>query len=158
MVIIAVVCFYGITGLFRGYTLVSFSLLSWFLAIWIALVYCDDGSKILANKITDPALRVATAFSLLFLATVITSALMRLLLGEVLLPHPPSLAGRLAGMVLGLAQGLIAVDILVLLVLLTALPEAPWWAQSKLLPPFQATAVLIYKYFPTELAKFARFQ
>jgi membrane protein required for colicin V production len=155
--IIGLIAIYSLSGLLRGFGLVCFSILCWLVAIAVGLYFSGDCSVFLSQKITDPSARIAAAFVLLFLLTLSVGLLIRLLLGDWLNNKRPPLLSRLGGLVLGAGQGLIAVNLTILLAGVSVLPDSPWWSNSKLIPPFQAIAVGLNKHFPTELAKFARF-
>ncbi|MEW6038303.1 MAG: CvpA family protein, partial [Pseudomonadota bacterium] len=59
---------------------------------------------------------------------------------------------RLAGLVFGLARGVLLVSVLVLLAGFTPLPRDPWWRASLLIPPFQSMALWIKTLLPAEIA------
>lgn len=138
-------------GLFKGYSQLAFSLLSAFVALWVGIGFSRELAYWLPASIKDPALKLATAFIALYLLTVLLGEIIRLLMGRMLKPSPSNWLDRLGGLLLGLLRGGIWVTAMVILAGLSVLPQAPWWHQAKLLPPFQTTAVWLQDHIPSAL-------
>ena len=60
---------------------------------------------------------------------------------------------RFGGMVLGSFRGMVFVTVVVILAGLTPMPKESWWAQSKVIPPFQVLAIWLRDNFSFGLAK-----
>ncbi|MGZ8151737.1 MAG: CvpA family protein [Methylovulum sp.] len=151
--IIGLISIYSLSGLLRGFSLVVFSVINWVLAAAVALVFCLDFSVFLAAKIIDPTARIAVSFAILFLLTLIVGILIRFLLGELVNKNQLNFIDRFGGMLFGVAHGMIAVTLIIMLAGLSVLPDSPWWGESKMIPPFQATAIWMNNHIPSELAK-----
>ncbi|WP_459992199.1 CvpA family protein [Methylosoma difficile] len=155
--IIVLIAIYALSGLLRGFGLVCFSVVCWLIAIMVGLFFCGDCAFVLTPHISNPSARIAAAFVLLFLCSLIVGLVVRLLLGEWINNLQPSFLSRIGGLLLGIGHGLVAVNLVIVLAGLSALPSSPWWGNSKLIPPFQAVAIWLNNNFPSELAKFAHF-
>ena len=127
--IIGIILISAVIGLFRGFIKESFSLAIWAVAIWIGLTFSRSFS-VFIDFIKSPSARIIVAFVILFIITLILGALISYLLGELVKKTGLSGSDRFAGMIFGIARGLIVVSIIVMLAGLTPLPEDPWWKES----------------------------
>ncbi len=149
--IIGIILISAVIGLFRGFIKESFSLAIWTVAIWIGLTFSRSFS-VFIDFIKSPSARIIVAFVILFIITLILGALISYLLGELVKKTGLSGSDRFAGMIFGIARGLIVVSIIVMLAGLTPLPEDPWWKESVLIPPFQSLAVWLRDLMPLGMA------
>lgn len=156
--IIAVIGISAIMGLMRGFIKEAFALVLWIAAAWVATQYCRDVSVLLQTTINYPSARIAAAFALLFVATLILGSLISFLLSQLIEKTGLSGSDRLLGMLFGIARGAVLVSLLVMLAGLTPLPEDPWWKQSILISPFQALAVWLKALMPTGLADYIHYR
>lgn len=129
----------GISGLFsikRGFVKEALSLVTWITAFIIARLFTDALATVLANYIQTPSFRIASAFGILFIMTLIVGALVSNLVG--LLVQATGLSGtdRILGMGFGLARGALLVVIIVALLGGTPAVQDAWWQGSQLIPHF----------------------
>ncbi|MGZ4960410.1 MAG: CvpA family protein [Methylomonas sp.] len=151
-VIAGIICVSAVMGLVRGFVREAFALLTWIVAAWVGMQYSRDLSPILQNTISYPSARIALAFAILFLATLILGGLINFLLSQLVEKTGLTGSDRLVGMVFGIVRGAVLVAVLVMLAGLTPLPEDPWWKQSLLIPPFQSLAIWLKDHIPSSLA------
>jgi len=144
-------------GLARGFVKEAFSLLTWGVAFWVALNFSRELSLLLQSHVALPSARVAVAFLLLFLGTLMVGSVLTFLLGELVKTTGLTGSDRFAGMIFGLARGLLVVSALVLLAGLTPLPEDPWWRESQLIPPFQKLALWLRAQTPASVAGYIQY-
>ena len=142
-----------IVGVLKGFSQQSFSLICWLVAILVALTFSHEFSLFLKSSITDRAAKMAASFTLLCFITLLVGGLVRLLLGEKIKKSSLSIFDRLGGMVLGVAHGMVFVTVIIFLSGLSVLPASPWWKQSKLIPFFQAPAIWLRDYIPSDFSK-----
>ena len=64
-----------IIGLLRGLIKEAFSLVTWIIAVWVGLTFSREFSVLLENFIVYPSARIATAFGILFLITLILGSI-----------------------------------------------------------------------------------
>lgn len=129
-----------VIGFFRGLVKEVFSLASWILAVWVAILLGPDVAARWLSGIESPTIRLATSYAGVFIAVLIAGAILAHML--TLLVARTNLQGtdRMLGLVFGLLRGVLIVVALVLLARHTPLPEEEWWARSLLIPHFDALA------------------
>ena len=151
-VIIAIVIISLLIGLLRGFVKEILSLLAWIVAIWVGLTFSRRFSVLLETFIEFPPARIAIAFVILLLLTLVISGVINYFAD--LLLQKTGLTGidRLLGLFLGVARGGIVVALLVMLAGLTPAPEQPLWQQSNLIPYFKDLAFWLRKQIPPEIA------
>ncbi|MDF1582076.1 MAG: CvpA family protein [Methyloprofundus sp.] len=147
-----------IIGLVRGLVREAFALVTWGLAFWVGLTFSAPFSDLLKNAVTIESARIAVAFAVLFLLTLIVGAIINHLLSALISKTGLTGTDRLAGLLFGIARGAIIIVILVMLAGLTPLPESSWWAESQLIPHFQALAVWLNTNMPDSIAGYLKYQ
>jgi len=157
-VIIGMVFIVFITGFMRGFSLEVFSLVFWGLATGIGLIFSREFSVFLQSTISNSLPKITASFTLLFLITLIVGSLIRMLLGEAIKKSELTFTDRFGGMIFGVLHGMVVVVVLVMLAGLTALPDDLWWKESKLLPPFQVSAIWLRDHIPSGLAEYVHFR
>jgi len=155
--IIGLIAISSIIGLFRGFIREAFSLAIWMVAIWVGLTFSREFSSFLEGVISYPSARIAAAFAVLFFVTLILGAMISYLLGELVKKTGLTGSDRFAGMIFGIARGLVVVAIIIMLAGLTPLPEDSWWKESVLIPPFQSLAVWLHDHIPSGLAGYVKY-
>lgn len=148
----------ALIGLIRGLLSEVLSLVIWGVAVWIGLYYGRRFSLYLEPVIAVPSARMAVSFLALFIATLMTGGLVSFLLRKLVSSTGLSGTDRLAGMLFGVARGMLIAAVLVLLAGVTPLPEDPWWKQSQLIPPFQSLALWLREQLPVELASYVKYR
>ncbi len=157
-VISSIVLISAVIGLLRGFIKEAFALVTWMFAIWVGVHYSRDFSALIQNVISYPSARIASAFAVLFFATLILGGLISFILNHLIEKTGLTGTDRLVGMLFGLVRGAVLVAVMVMLAGLTPLPEDPWWKQSLLIPPFQTFAIWLKNHIPTELAGYINYR
>lgn len=155
--IIGLVLISSVIGLFRGIIREAFSLALWAMAIWVGLTFSRSFSSFLVDVISTPSARIAAAFAALFFVTLIIGSLIGFLLGELVKKTGLTGSDRFAGMIFGIARGLVVVSIVIMLAGLTPLPEDSWWKESTLIPPFQTLAIWLSDHIPSGLTEYVSY-
>ena len=155
--IIGLILISSVIGLLRGLIREAFSLVIWVVAIWVGLTFSREFSGFLEGMIDYPSARIAAAFAVLFFITLILGSLISYLLGELVKKTGLTGSDRFAGMIFGIARGLVVVAIIIMLAGLTPLPEDSWWKESVLIPPFQALAVWLRDHIPSGMAGYVNY-
>jgi membrane protein required for colicin V production len=148
----------AVMGFLRGIVKEVYALFVWGLAFWVGSHYSHELSALFQNSVSNPGVRVSLAFILLFIMTLILGGVISLLLSYLL--HKTGLSGtdRILGFGFGLLRGYVLVAVLIILAGFTALPQEPWWKQSKLLPPVQSFAVWLKEHIPSNVADYIKFR
>ncbi len=155
--IIGLIVISSIIGLLRGFIREAFSLIIWVIALWVGLTFSREFSAFLETVISYPSARIAASFAILFFATLILGAMISYLLGELVKKTGLTGSDRFAGMIFGIARGLVVVAIIVMLAGLTPLPEDSWWKESVLIPPFQSLAIWLRDHIPSSMAGYVNY-
>ena len=152
VVILALIALSAILSLFRGFVREAVALVTWLVALWVAMAFYEDLAAILSQWISLPSAQRITAFAVLFICVLLLGAIVNFLASK--LVNKTGLTGtdKLLGIVFGVARGGVIVAILVLLAGLTPLPQDPWWQDSQMLGYFQELAMWMRSYLPNEIA------
>ena len=84
---------------------------------------------------------MVVSFTILFVMTLIITALLNRLAGQLVTRTGLSGTDRMIGMIFGIARGVVVVSVLVLLAGLTTMPQDPWWHESVLIDVFHKLAL-----------------
>lgn len=141
-----------VISIWRGFTKEALSLAGWIIAFWIAMVFAADLGHLLDSYISEPSMRLAVGFAILFLATLLLAALVNHLASELIKKTGLSGTDRMIGVLFGVGRGVLVIAVLVLIGGLTPLPQDSWWQQSGLMHYFQDIAVWLRNYLPAEIA------
>ena len=147
-----------VTGLLRGFIKEVFSLVFWFLAIWVGLMFGRDFSGFLESTISHPSIRIVASFIALFAITLSLGGLIGFLLSVLTKKTGLTFMDRFGGMVFGAIRGLTVVTVVVILAGLTPLPKDSWWTESRLIPPFQLLAIWLRDHFSSGMAEYISYR
>lgn len=147
-VIIGIIFISALIGLFRGLVKEAFSLGTWIVSIIIGIRFSQPFSVFLDGYIEVPSVRIAAAFVILLILTLVLGAMLSYLVSQIIDKTGLSGTDRFAGLIFGIARGMVVMSILVLLAGLTPLPQDPWWVQSTLIGPFQELSVWLREQIP----------
>lgn len=150
--ILALIGLSAVVGLMRGLIREVISLTVLGAAIWAGLAYSHEVSNRLLPIITMPAPRMAAAFLMVFAFGLLAGGIAGRWLGKLARAGGMSGTDRFAGLLFGIARGGVIAAVLVFLGELAAMPKAPWWHESKLIPQIQALTVWLKSQIPADLA------
>lgn len=150
--ILAIIGLSALISIWRGLIREVLSLLAWILAFWVALTFTPAVANHLESAVSVPSARLGLAFTGLFVACLLSAAVVNLLIARLVQVSGLSATDRMLGVLFGVARGAVIVATLVLLAGLTPLPQDPWWRESVLLGHFETLALWIRSYLPPELA------
>ena len=116
------------------------------------MTFAGGFSELIKASVEDVTLRLIVSFITLFVMTLIVSSVINFF--AVKLVHRTGLTGtdRFLGVVFGFLRGALLVSVLVLLAGLTSLPKEAWWGESTFLFRFQAIAIWLRDFLPTDIA------
>ncbi len=154
--IVGIVAVSALISLWRGFVREALSLAAWIAAFWVALAFSERLAGALAAHIATPSVRLAVAFGILFLGTLLVGGLINWGAGRLVDRTGLTGTDRVMGMLFGVARGVAVVAVLVLLAGLTPLPDDPWWRESALLPHFVRLALWLRELLPPEVASSIR--
>lgn len=156
--IIGIIVLSGLISLARGFIKETFSLAAWILAFWVALKFSPRGAALLDGAVAvSPSLRLAIAFFLLLLGTLLLAAIINHLISQLVKKTGLTGTDRALGVIFGIARGVAIVTVLVLLAGMTPMPQDPWWQHSLLLSYFQGLAYWTRSLMPPDIANYIQF-
>jgi membrane protein required for colicin V production len=138
----------GLVGLVRGLVRELLSLVSWGLAIWVGITFGGALEGYLESSIPSPTARIAAAFGILFVLTLLITGMIGFLLTRMLESTGLSGIDRFAGLLFGLVRGVLIIAVLVFLARSTPVPKETWWRDSQWMPMFQSIALWLESQLP----------
>lgn len=119
--VIAIIVVSAIISLLRGFVKEALSLASWIAALAIARLFTGKLAYLMTDLIESPNWRLAAAFAILFVSSLIVGAMINHLLSEVIRMAGLSGTDRLLGVVFGVIRGIIVVVAILAIMRLFAL-------------------------------------
>ena len=156
-VMIGVVGFSLIFGLWRGVVGEIIALVAWGLAIFAALHFGAEAGRLLGSSLGDPALRTLAGCALVFIGVLVIMALVRMAVSSMVKALGLSASDRILGMLFGLARGVLVTMLLVGLGGMTAAPQQAWWQHAVLAKPLETAVLAVKPWLPDDVAKRIRF-
>ena len=154
VVIISLIALSAILSLFRGFVKEALALVTWLVALWVALHFSPALAEAFLGGISTPSLRAGVAFVILFVIVLILSALINRLASQLVKRTGLTGTDRMIGMLFGVARGAVVVAVLVLLAGMTTMPQDPWWQQSVTIGYFQDLAVWLRENVAPEIKNY----
>ena len=152
VVIISLVVLSAILSLFRGFVKEALALITWLVALWVAMAFYEELAAWLSQWIAVPSAQKVTAFGVLFVCVLLLGAIVNYLAGKLVDKTGLTGTDKMLGVVFGVARGAVIVAILVLLAGLTPVPQDPWWQDSQFLGYFEDIAMWMRDFLPSEIA------
>lgn len=141
LAIIVIVGISMLTGLFRGLVKEVIALITWIVAIWLAMHYTDSFSNILTPYIKDQKIRSAMTFIDITLSVLIVGAILNAILSFIFKRAGMSGTDRLFGLGFGFLRGVLIIGLVMMIVDMTSLP----------VKEYRHDSVLYSKFDPLEL-------
>lgn len=155
--IISIVLLSAVISIVRGFVREVLSLVAWILAFWVALTFSQHLSVLFDNYITTPSLRIFTAFTILFVITLVLAALINHLIASLVEKTGLTGTDRALGVLFGLVRGVAIVTLLTLLAGTTPMPQDAWWQNSLLLEHVEKIAIWARSFLPSDIAAYVQF-
>ncbi len=151
--VIAIMVLSALVGWWRGFMYELFSLIGWLAAYIVARTFSAELMPYIPAAAGTENIRSATAFAVLFIATLIVGALFAWFLAR--LAKFAGLSGMDGkfGAIFGMLRGGMVVIALVWLGGLTDLPKLPFWRNALSSKPLQQAALYAKNYLPEDAAK-----
>lgn len=144
-------------GVLRGGVKEVLSLVGWVAAFLVANTFAGQLAPALAPLIVNPALQTVSAYTALFIVTLLLVVLLKIVLSELIKTLGLGALDRFLGLFVGFARGVLITLIGVLAAGMTALPREPFWRQAVSAPWFETLAVAVKPWLPEEIARHINF-
>ena len=112
-IVVGLVVLSTVASLWRGFAREALSLAGWVAAFVIANLYAPQLSSLLIGQIDNATARYVAAFMMLFVATLLVTGVVNMLVKQFIRATGLGTLDRLLGTVFGLARGLLVVLVLV---------------------------------------------
>lgn len=142
----------------RGFVREALSLAAWIAALWVAFSFFESFAEFLGPNISVSSVRLAAAFLILLVLTLLLGALVNYLAAQLIQKTGLSGTDRIVGILFGVARGVAIVMLLVLVAGVTPLPKDSWWKQSLLIGHFQEGAMWLRAYLPPDVAGYVAYE
>lgn len=149
--IIAVIGLSALVSLIRGFVREALSLVGWGIAVWVAISYSTSLAALLQGHIPQATLRMAVAFAILFVVTLILAAIVNHLISQFIVKTGLSSTDKMIGVFFGLGRGVFLVTLLLLLGSMTPLPKQEAWHTSVLVPAFHPAEQWLAHFLPDKI-------
>jgi membrane protein required for colicin V production len=137
IIILIVILLSSVIGLVRGLFRELLSLVVWFSAVLLALFFSGPVGDTFAGQIEDEAVRRVIGFFIIFIATLIGGAILRVLVKQMITSTGLTSTDRFLGFLFGSARGVLLC--IVALIGLKSIPvEEDWWYESRIIPELLA--------------------
>jgi membrane protein required for colicin V production len=130
----------AVFSLVRGFVREAISLVGWVLGFLISLIYHGTFARLFLASISSPTFRDVLAITILFVMTIVITALINHLAGFIVKQSGLTGTDRLIGVAFGAVRGGVIVALLILLAGMTPMPQDPWWKESMMIGHFQDLA------------------
>lgn len=155
--IIGIILISTVISIVRGFVKEVFSLASWIFAFWVALSFYSHLATLLIDYVGTPSIRLFSAFTALFIVTLILGVLVNHLISQVVKKTGLSGTDRMLGIIFGLLRGVAIVTLLILAAGATPMPEDDWWQNSLLLEHVERLAIWVQTFLPSDIADHIKF-
>lgn len=155
-IVLAVVGFSLLFGLWRGVVGEIIALLAWGLGIFAAIEFGASVGNFYSG-IGDPAVRLLAGCVTVFISILVAMALLRLVISHMVKALGLSVSDRILGMCFGVLRGVLVCMILVAAGGMTAAPQQAWWKQATMAKPLETAVLVARQWLPDDLAKRIRF-
>jgi membrane protein required for colicin V production len=154
IVIISIIGISGLVGIFRGLVRELMSLVGWIVSAWLAWRFASLFAPVFDSIIQSPDVRMAAAFISIFLASLVSFALLSHFISKIMSQSALKGMDRTLGMLFGVLRGAIIVAVLAMLIQSTQFAKESWWIESLLKDYFLLVAAYGMSMMPAEVSKF----
>lgn len=148
--IITIVGISTLYGLFRGFVKEALTVTAWALAAWLAYFYAEPLSQYLEPQIETASMRIALMVLAVFMAVLVSSSLIRVILRYFI--NCIGLAGLdyLLGAIFGVLRG-VAISMLLMIILMNlGFSHDPWWKKSYMVKRISEVMEVLSDHLPDD--------
>lgn len=140
-------------GLMRGFIREALSIVSWIMAIWLGITFCEQAGDFIAQYISipAPAFRTSAGFGLIFIGTLFLFSIVSFLITRVLVTGAIKGTDRVLGVGFGVLRGAAVVIVVMLVARGFGMQSNDWWQNSNYLKYFVSSADYVETLLPDNL-------
>jgi len=139
-------------GVWRGLVREIVSLLGWLVAFLAANLFAGPLAVHLPDSIPTPELRAIAAFVAIFIAALVVTTLLGIVLSHLVKAVGLGALDRALGALFGVARGILLLVAIALVAGLTRAPAQPWWRESASGAVLVAAALAFKPWLPPTFA------
>lgn len=138
-IIAAVLLVSILVGLMRGFIKESLSLISWILAVWLAITFSTEAGEFINQfiHIPNPKFRMTAGFALIFVGSLFCFAIISFLVIKIFVRGPIKSIDRVLGVGFGALRGAAIVVALLVVARAAGFENADWWQNSQHIAKFE---------------------
>ncbi|MEE9422226.1 MAG: CvpA family protein [Gammaproteobacteria bacterium] len=152
-ILLVIIGISALLSLWRGFFKEALSLITWLVAVVIAVLYFRPMGELLSGFISSPSVRNISGGALLFFSVLILGGILNYMVAQLVSKTGLTATDRMLGIIFGLIRGVVIGALIVLLAGLTTLPEEQWWSESLLIGYFQDLALWIRSFLPDSISQ-----
>jgi membrane protein required for colicin V production len=139
-------------GIMRGFIKESLSIISWIVAIWLAMTFCVQVGDFLGQYIEIPNLKFRkwAGFSLIFIGTLFLFALVSYIIIKVFVRGPIKGTDRVLGIGFGALRAAAIVVAIVIVTRGLGMENSDWWKNAQYLSRFVPFANYVEALMPKD--------
>jgi len=128
--LIVIISLSSLMSLKRGFIREALSLATWVVAFVVARTFHPHVQTLLVDSVSVPELRVISAFSILFVATLLIGAGVNFVVAALIRITGLTPFDRMLGVFFGLARGLVLSIVMIAVLRLSPMADSDWWKSS----------------------------
>ncbi len=141
--ILAVVVISALVGAFRGFLREVCALVTWVLAVWLAWHFGPALEPWMGGSLRQPPFGLWAGRGIVFFVVLIAGTLVGVLVSRMVRLSLFSGMDRFLGLLMGVARGIVATAVIVILGQSVKLHSEGWWQQSRLIKQIEPVAGLL---------------
>lgn len=151
-IVLIVILLSVLIGIFRGFVKEIIALISWILALWIAINFCEQASEFIPASVETSWIRLSIAFGVLFVLTLIVGGIFNFVVNQLVSKTGLSGTDRILGFIFGAFRGAVIVTVVAMVASsFTDMEEESWWKTSVSMPYFETMSDQLKTYLPVSL-------
>jgi len=153
LVIAIVLAVSVVIGFMRGFIREALSIVSWIMAIWLALTFCTQAGDFIGQYFSIPAegFRTAAGFAIVFIGTLFLFSIVSYLITKLLVKDAIKGTDRVLGIGFGVLRAGAIVVAVILVLRGMGMENSDWWQSSVSIGYLEPVANYVEEFLPEQL-------